>query len=177
MRDDFASSGGKGLTALTLWSWSRVFDIKLDEIVKPDAEQTVDTLAGGCIETIFNLLERRIEERPLSKDFLTITDLGAAEPWNRILKQNVPGTLPREVPVFVAQGLADSIVRPDVTVSYIRQLCTTGSRVDFVTLPKVGHGFIARDTAPDAVRWMADRFTGTAPPNSCAPQPLSEQGD
>lgn len=138
MRDDFASSGGKGLTALTLWSWSRVFDIKLDEIVKPDAEQTVDTLAGGCIETIFDLLERRIEERPLSKDFLTITDLGAAEPWNRILKQNVPGTLPREVPVFVAQGLADSIVRPDVTVSYVRQLCTNGSRVGFVTLPKVG---------------------------------------
>lgn len=177
MRDDFASSGGKGLTALTLWSWSRVFDIKLDNIVKPDAEAAMDRLASGCIETIFDLLERRIEERPLSKDFLTITDLGAAEPWNRILKQNVPGVLPANVPVFVAQGLADEIVRPGVTVSYVRQLCTHGSLVDFVALPKVGHGFIARDTAPVATRWMADRFAGAAAPNTCAQQPQSDPGD
>lgn len=177
MRDDFASSGGKGLTALTLWSWSRVFNIDLDTIVKPDAVRTMDTLAGGCIETIVDLLERRIEERPLSKDFLTITDLGAAEPWDRILKQNVPGVLPRNVPVFVAQGLADGIVRPAVTVSYGRQLCTNGSQVDFVTLPKVGHGFIARDTAPAAVQWMSGRFAGAAAPNTCAQQLKTVQGD
>ncbi|QFY63394.1 alpha/beta fold hydrolase (plasmid) [Rhizobium grahamii] len=177
MRDDFASSGGKGLTAFTLWSWSRVFDIDLGTIVKPDAVRTMDTLAGGCIETIFDLLERRIEERPLSKDFLTITDLGAAEPWDRILKQNVPGVLPRNIPVFVAQGLADGIVRPAVTVSYVRQLCTNGSEVDFVALPKVGHGFIARDTAPAAVQWMSGRFAGAAAPNTCAQQPKTVQGD
>jgi pimeloyl-ACP methyl ester carboxylesterase len=177
MRDDFASSGGKGLTALTLWSWSRVFDIDLDTVVKPDAERTMDTLARGCIETIFDLLERRIEERPLSKDFLTTTDLGAAEPWDRILKQNVPGVLPRNVPVFVAQGLADGIVRPDVTASYVRQLCTNDSQVDFVALPKVGHGFIARDTAPAVVQWMSGRFAGTAAPNTCAQAPQTAQGD
>jgi pimeloyl-ACP methyl ester carboxylesterase len=177
MRDDFASSGGKGLTALTLWSWSRVFDIKLDKIVDPSAMNTVDTLAGGCIETIFDLLERRFEERPLAKDFLTVTDISAAEPWNDLLKRNTPGVLPREVPVFIAQGLGDGIVRPSVTIAYVRSLCNNGSSVDFVALPKVGHGFIARDTADEATQWIGSRFAGTAAPNTCAQQPQPEQGD
>lgn len=177
MRDDFASSGGKGLTALTLWSWSRLFGIKLDKIVDPVAMTTVDTLAAGCIETIFDVLERRLEERPLAKDFLSVANIGAAEPWNRLLKQNTPGLPPRQVPVFIAQGLVDGIVRPDVTAAYIRRLCDNGSSVDFVTLPKVGHGFIARDTARDAARWIGNRFRGVTPPNACA-QPLqAAQGD
>ena len=177
IRDDFASSGGKGLTALTLWSWSRVFDIKLDKIVDPNAITTVDTLAGGCIETIFDLLERRFEERPLAKDFLTVTDIRTAEPWNELLKRKTPGVLPREIPVFVAQGLADGIVRPEVTISYVRRLCSHGSSVDFVALPKVGHGFIARDTAKDAAQWIGNRFAGPAAPNSCAQPPQTVPGD
>jgi pimeloyl-ACP methyl ester carboxylesterase len=177
MRDDFASSGGKGLTALTLWSWSRVFDIKLDKIVEPNAMATVNTIAGGCIETIFDLLERRLEERPLAKDFLMVTDISAAEPWKELLKRNTPDVPARQIPVFIAQGLGDDVVRPDVTISYVRRLCSNGSSVNFVTLPKVGHAFIARDTAKDAVQWMGGRFAGDAAPNSCAHQPLAVQGD
>ena len=172
MRDDFASSGGKGLTALTLWSWSRLFDIKLDTIVDPAAMPTVDTLAGGCIETVFDFLERRVEERPLSKDFLMVSDISAAEPWNELLKRNTPGVLPREFPVCIAQGLADGIVRPDVTASYVRSLCGNGSRVDFVTVPEAGHGFIARDTARDAARWIGDRFADMPAPDSCGQLPV-----
>lgn len=177
MRDDFASSGGKGLTALTLWSWSRLFGIKLDKIVDPSAMSTVDTLAAGCIETIFDVLERRFEERPLAKDFLSVANISAAEPWNALLKRNTPGVLPRRVPVFIAQGLVDGIVRPDVTISYIRRLCNNGSSVDFVALPKVGHGFIARDTARDAAQWIGNRFKSVTPPNACGQQSLTVQGD
>jgi pimeloyl-ACP methyl ester carboxylesterase len=177
MRDDFASSGGKGLTALTLWSWARVFNIKLDKIVDPNAMITVDTLAEGCIETILDLLERRFEELPLAKDFLTVTDISAADPWKELLKRNTPGVLPREIPVFIAQGLADGIVRPNVTASYVRRLCNNGSSVDFVALPKVGHGFIARDTAKDATQWIGERFAGTVALNNCAQKPKTVPGD
>jgi dipeptidyl aminopeptidase/acylaminoacyl peptidase len=175
MRDDFASSGGKGLTALTLWSWSRLLNIKLDHVVDPDAIATVDTLASGCIETILDFLERRIEEQPLSKDFLTVTDISAAEPWSNLLRRNTAGILPKEIPVFIAQGLGDAIVRPDVTISYVDRLCRNGSRVEFVTLPRVGHGFIARDTAGDAVRWISDRFAGRAAANTCLGRPSAAE--
>ncbi len=36
-----------------------------------------------------------------------------------------------------------------------------------VMLPGVNHGFIGRDSAGAAVKWMADRFAGKRPPNNC----------
>jgi acetyl esterase/lipase len=175
MKDDFATSGGKGLTALTLWSWSRVFDIPLDSLVVPAALPAMDRLANGCIETIFDLLARRMAERPLGKTFLTISDPTAAEPWNRLLAQNSPPPVPPAYPVFIAQGMNDDIVRPEVTASYVRRLCVNGNKVTFLTIPKVGHGFIARDTADQAVDWMADRFAGRHPQSDCVSrEPVAE---
>jgi pimeloyl-ACP methyl ester carboxylesterase len=165
--DDFASSGGKGLTALALWSWSRVFDIGLGAVVEPQAMPTVDTLARGCIETIFDLLERRPEERPLNRHFLDIADISKAQPWNDLMRANSPGIIPKEYPVLIAQGLTDGIVRPQVTFDYARQLCERGDRVELDILPNVGHGFIARDSANDVVEWISDRFDGKAVPSSC----------
>lgn len=176
MADDFASSGGKGLTALTLWSWSRLFDIDLRDTVDPDATPTVDRLANGCIETIFDLLERRVEERPLNRDFLKISDISQAEPWHGLMEKNSPGIIPHQFPVLITQGLSDTIVRPQVTADYIRRLCRAGDDVELVLLRNVGHGFIARDTASLAVRWMADRFAGRPAPSSCA-SPGSQQGE
>ena len=41
----------------------------------------------------------------------TITDLttinGQSEPWSSLLRQNTPGALPAEIPVFIAQGETD----------------------------------------------------------------------
>jgi dipeptidyl aminopeptidase/acylaminoacyl peptidase len=79
--------------------------------------------------------------------------------------------------VFIAQGLADGIVRPDVTISYVRRLCNNGNSVDFVALPKVGHGIIARDTAGEATEWIARRFAGTNAPNSCVQPPQDTTRD
>jgi pimeloyl-ACP methyl ester carboxylesterase len=167
MRDDFSSSGGKGLTALTLWSWSRVFDLPLDKIVNSSALPTVDTLANGCIESIFDLLARRLEERPLAHDFLTVSDISQAQPWNAILADNSPGVVPRKFPVLIAQGLTDNIVRPEVTAAYVHRLCANGDQAELVILPNVGHGFIAHDSATQVVDWIADRFEGKVAPSSC----------
>jgi pimeloyl-ACP methyl ester carboxylesterase len=167
MRDDFSTSGGKGITALTLSSWSRLFDIPLEPLVAPSAVPTMDRLASGCIETIFDLLERRMEERPLGHTFLTISDLSAAEPWNRILEQNSPPAVPRKYPVFIAQGLSDDIVRPEVTAAYVRGLCSNGNDVDYLTIKNVGHGFVAHDAAAEAVAWIRDRFDGISAPSGC----------
>ena len=69
----------------------------------------------------------------------------------------------------------DDIVRPEVTASYVRRLCVNGNKVTFLTIPKVGHGFIARDTADQAVDWMADRFAGRHPQSDCVSrEPVAE---
>jgi acetyl esterase/lipase len=167
VNDDFNSVGGKNLTAMTLWSWARVYNAPIDHVVAPDAMPVVNRLAGECIESIFDILVRRRTERPLEQSFLTVQNFTAIEPWRSLLASNTPGALPPGIPIFLAQGDADQLVRPAVTRAYMRLLCQAGSRVRMVVVPGVGHGFVARDSAAAAVAWMSDRFAATVPPNDC----------
>lgn len=166
-KDDLNTGGGNNLTAMTLWSWKRVFDISLDKAVTPQAEPVIDELAGDCLESIADIVERMVEGRALNKSFLRVDDLGQIEPWSSLMKENTPGLLARTIPVFIAQGTGDQIVRPSVTRNYVSNLCRNGSAVHTVYLDKAGHAFIALDTATEAVAWMAERFDGRPPPNSC----------
>ena len=50
LADDINTNGGRNLTAMTLWSWSRIFNAPIDRVVDPAATPVVDRLAGECIE-------------------------------------------------------------------------------------------------------------------------------
>ena len=52
--DDIASPGGKNLLAMTLWSWSRVFNVPLTNVVNPEAMATIDRLANVCLESLID---------------------------------------------------------------------------------------------------------------------------
>lgn len=112
MRDDFASAGGRNLLATTLWSWTRVFDAPIAQVVQPVAMPTVDALADECIESLYDLLRREHTGEPLVSAFLSVPDITAVEPWQSLMRQNIPGTLPPELPVFLAQGEADEWFSP-----------------------------------------------------------------
>jgi acetyl esterase/lipase len=153
---------------MPLWSWSRVFGAPIERVVEPDAIATIDRLAEQCIESAFDIVIRQRLERPLEQSFLTVKSLAFAEPWRSLAERNTPGTLPPHVPIFLAQGTSDQLVRPPVTLEYVKKLCRAGSKVRVVLMEGVGHGFAARDSANAAVAWMADRFAGYAAPNDCA---------
>lgn len=61
MMADLDTSGGENLTAMTLWSWSQVYGAPTTKVVTPEALPVIDELANECIETIFDVLERRVE--------------------------------------------------------------------------------------------------------------------
>ena len=167
LRDDFATMGGKNLTAMTLWSWARVFGAPIDKVVEPQAMPTVDALANECIESFFDFVERQFTGRPLDKVFLSVPDVTQVEPWQSLMKQNTPGVLPDRLPVFLAQGTADTTVRPAVTEAYMRALCKSGNPVEMMVVPKVGHAFIGKHAAEAAIGWIAGRFEGSPPPSDC----------
>lgn len=170
MTDDLNTTGGRNLTAMTVWSWARVFDAPIDKIVAPAAMPTVNRLAEECIESVFDMIQRGETSKPLAQDFLTVANPATLEPWRSLLVNNTPGTLPPAIPVFLAQGSADALVRPQVTQNYMQQLCKAGSRVSFLMMPNVSHGFAGRDSADAATAWMADRFAGLAAPSNCGGQ-------
>jgi acetyl esterase/lipase len=167
MTDDLGTGGGNNITAMTLWSWSRVYGAPMDKVVEPQAGPVINRLTKLCIERWFDMFTRRGPTQALETSFLRVHNLADQEPWRRLLEENSPGPLPADIPVFLAQGSADSLVRPAVTEAYRALLCRNGDRVDFVLMPGVGHAFIARDVADSAVAWMAARFAGEPGPTNC----------
>src|SRR5580658_8401274 len=140
MNDDIDSAGGKNITAMTLWSWQRVYGAALDKIVDIRAVPVINRLAQECVEGPFDLPMRQRTEKPLEQYFLTAKRPADLEPWHSLLAKNTPDTLSPEIPVFVAQGTRDLIVRPKVTQDYVATLCRAGSKVRMVSLPNIGHG-------------------------------------
>lgn len=165
--DDLATPGGKNLTSMTLWSWSRVFDAPMDRVVAPAAIPKVDTLAQECVGSIPDFFQRHSADAFLARVFLEVGELTKVQPWRGIIADNTPGTLPARVPVFLAQGTADTVVRPTVTYGYRDQLCRAGSRVQLLQLPGVGHGFVGYRSSSTAIEWISDRFAGVPAPSNC----------
>src|SRR5271155_4870070 len=168
MNEDIDSVGGKNITAMTLWSWQRVFDAKMDKVVDPRAMPAINQLAEECIEGPFDLRRRQLTEQPLEQYFLTTKHPSDVEPWHTLLAENSPGALPPEIPVFLAQGTNDVIIHPDVTNAYEDKLCKGGSKVHMLSMPNIGHGRAAQASTPAMLEWTSDRFTGTPAPDDCS---------
>ena len=167
MTDDIDTAGGKNITAMTLWSWQRVYGAPIDKIVDPRATPAINRLAGECIEGPLDLVIRQRIEKPLEQYFLAVKSPAEIEPWRSLLAKNTPGTLPPEIPVFLAQGDKDAVVRPEVTHTYAGELCKAGSNVEMLVMPNIGHGRAAQASTRAAVNWLSDRFAEAQPPNTC----------
>lgn len=167
MSDDINSIGGKNITAMTLWSWHRVYGAAIDNVVDPRAMPAIDRLAQECIEGPFDLIVRQRTGRPLEQYFLMVQDPTKAEPWRSLLEQNSTGVLSPEIPIFLAQGTSDQIIQPAVTQAYMDRLCKAGSKVRMIMLPGIGHGRAAQASTMAAVNWMTDRFARKTPPDDC----------
>ena len=167
MDDDLDSPAGKNITAMTLWSWQRVYDAPMSKVVDPRAMPAIDRLAQECIEGPWDLSARKRTEKPLEHHFLTVAHPDDVEPWRALLAKNTPGPVPANIPVFLAQGLDDEVIWPKVTQAYFETLCKSGSKARLFLMPGVGHGAAAMKSALDAVAWMTARFAGETPPSDC----------
>lgn len=167
MTDDLNTAGGRNITAMTIWSWAKVYGAPMNEVIEPAAMPTVDALANQCIEGAFDLYVREKLSAPLAHTFLSVKNPAAVEPWKSLLVRDSAGNLPADIPIFISQGSADGLVHPPITEAYKARLCKAGSKVKMLVMRNVSHGFIGRDSADAAVDWMAHRFRGDSPPNDC----------
>lgn len=164
---DQNTGGGKNLTAMTLWSWSRVYGAPLPDSITQEGRAAMDRLANGCIETIFDFLMRRGPTRDIARNFSLPPGFATTDPWRALLAQNTPGPIPSSIPLFLSQGNKDGFVLPGITERYRAKQCATGGAVQFLQIPNAGHAFVARESAADAVQWIADRFSNKPAPSNC----------
>lgn len=158
---------GKELTAMALYSWSKLSHTPATTLVEPDAMGAFERMAHDCIESVAEFRAITDAEKPLKSIKFLKANPTEVEPWRGIMLRNTPGQAPAGAPVFIAQGTADTTVPPEITKQFGEALCKQGTRVNFILLQGVTHTFAAKNSVRRALAWMGDRFRGAPAPSDC----------
>lgn len=155
------------LTAYTGMSWSQTYGIPLSTILKPVGQDLAKRLARNCVSTDPVALKTKIGLFRFSRALAKV-DISTSPPWAERLRGNSVQTGGFSVPVLIAQGSADPIVAPGVTLNFAQSLCRSRSvRVRFLAIEGGDHFSIGKRSAEVTVRWIADRFAGQSAPDDC----------
>ena len=122
-----------------------------------------EQMAHDCIESLaeFQAIDQR-REAARRRSNSSRPNPTETEPWRAIMLRNTPGQAPAGAPVFIAQGTADTTVRPEITKQFGDHLCSQGTRVSFVELPGVTHTFAAKDSVQRRARLDGRPLQGRA---------------
>lgn len=175
LHNDLSSRPGKILAAYALQAWNAVYGVPLSTLVHESAAATVDAIADDCFEDRLQALALVLLERPLQKTFLK-AEITETPPWPELLARNTPDARRAGAPLFIAQGSADSIVNPAITLDYIKTACASGTPAKLVWLDNVEHIPSAAKSADEAASWITDRFNGEPAPNGCNDLPAFAAG-
>ncbi|UFS58196.1 alpha/beta fold hydrolase [Subtercola endophyticus] len=108
---------------------------------------------------------------PLIGNYLS-GDPTVVQPWATLLASNTPGATASPVPLLVAQGADDTLVRPADTASFAQSECSLGASVTYLSVPDTGHGLVAFRTLTVLLPWFAHLAAGTPLPRG-VPAPLT----
>jgi hypothetical protein len=159
------TEAGNLLSILAVESWQDYYpDIPPDSLV-PDARGPAGRIAKLCLNqpSRFRIL---LNIPALPKNIMGI-DPDTNPIWKGHLDTNTPSPTGISGPVFVAQGLADEVVAPAVTTTWVTDRCTAGSPTVFHTYPDITHDGVVGPGGADAYSWTIDRLEGTEPPDDC----------
>lgn len=140
IRDDEGTLAGRILASFALRSWSLLYSIPAASFVKGNNGPVLIQLSQLCSMNMHQDVGLALLEQPFERDGFLTVDVGVTQPWRKLLEDNTPGITPSGIPIFIAQGASDAIVRPGVTQLYGDELCRHGIRVHFVLVPSTGHG-------------------------------------
>ncbi|HXB14954.1 MAG TPA: lipase family protein [Solirubrobacteraceae bacterium] len=157
----------EAFSAYTLGAFAATYpDVHMENYVRAGALATVRAVASKCLGGP-EPAPKYVESLP-------------GEPWpftapltsgalGRRLGQNVP-TRHIGVPVFVAQGLSDEFVLPEVQVRWVAQRCAAGQSMEYRTYPGRTHTTLDDEDSAligDLFPWTAQRLEGRPQAPGC----------
>jgi pimeloyl-ACP methyl ester carboxylesterase len=178
LNDDIGDVSGVTIGAYAFSAFQTVYGpttpgLSLDQILTPAGIAALPSMVPLCLLTQNE--ELHAIAGPLVGKFVT-NDPADVEPWATLLQQNTPGGTPVSVPMFVAQGGEDTLVKPATTAEYVAHLCATGEHVDSRVYPDRSHGTIAERAIPDVLTTFADVLAGRPTPDTCSSTPPGTAG-
>ncbi len=156
------------LTAYASYAWSKHYGASLASLGNKTTQGVITRLAqNNCVELGKNPKLGTILGIVSLRNSLKRVDFGAKAPWSRYAAINSVNAALVPGPVLIAQSVSDPVVAPSVTREFARKLCRKGSAVRWVSLPGGDHAHSARDSAEPTLDWIAERFAGARPENTC----------
>lgn len=149
---DIGDVSGVTIGAYAFAAYSAAYGTPLEAILTPAGVAATPQMADLCLLGQNDQLHAIAG--PLVGRYVK-ADPATTEPWATLLRENTPGTARLPVPLFVAQGGADTLVRPETTAQFVAQQCAAGGEVTSLVVPGADHGFIATDALPQLVPWLA----------------------
>ncbi|WP_460632913.1 alpha/beta fold hydrolase [Leifsonia lichenia] len=159
MRADIGDISGVSIASYAFAAFSSVYDVPAQSILTPAAVDALPTMNGFCLLTQNSALHA--VAKPLVGSFLS-ADPETTEPWSGLLAANTPGASRIAVPLFVAQGLADKLVRPSATDAFVAREKGEGTAVTYDRIEGATHGTVANKAMPRVLEWLAANGGGAS---------------
>jgi alpha-beta hydrolase superfamily lysophospholipase len=150
-------------------AWPRIYPgLDPDALLTDAARRNTARIAQDCILTAF--VEGTVREEVFRQEYFDGNPLDVPA-WASALRAETVPLPPADLPVFLAQGTADTVVLPNTTALLIERYCDAG--VDLTThwMPGVSHIPAANDAGPAVTAWLQARFAGEEPTSTCT-EPL-----
>lgn len=164
---------GWGIGPEVLISWPLADDrLSAEEVATATGLRTYRQLAEDCTYDKQLLLEV-LALRAAGQKFFEVDPMTVPE-WERFVAEQTPPPMPADMPVFLAQGMADEIVLAWPNAKLQDQWCAAGSTITALWMGGIGHLAAATTSGPSAVSWIADRFAGRPANRTCdTPPPVA----
>jgi len=155
MKSDIGDVSGVTIASYAFAAYASVYasmpGANLDSILTPRGVMETPKMAALC--NLGQRTELHDLATPLIGRYLT-GDPSKVEPWSTLLTENSPGAVQLTVPLFVAQGQTDALVRPEVTRQFADRETSLGTSVTFISIPNTGHGLVALRAMPKLMEWL-----------------------
>lgn len=156
------------LTAFTAYSWSKHYRAPLSSLGGKTTQNIITRLAeNNCITPGAKPKLGTIIGISVLRHNLRNVDLGQIRPWSGYARSNSVDAAAIRVPMLIAQNPKDVIVAPAVTRQFARRACQLGKRIRWIDISGKGHETSASDSAEVTLRWLDNRFAGTAAATDC----------
>ncbi|MEJ3405357.1 lipase family protein [Rathayibacter sp. YIM 133350] len=162
---DIVDVSGVSIGAYAFAAYSEVYGpttpgADLDEILTPAAAAAVPKMNALCL--LGQNAQLHAIADPLVGAFLT-ADPATTEPWASLLAENTPGAERISIPLYVAQGDTDTLVRPGLTDAFVGRQSGLGADVTYEKIADTGHGLVALRALGTFLPWLEAHAPAVVP--------------
>jgi len=164
--EPMSNTGDRILNSYVYATWSITYHVPITSVIQPAAVPALRKTAAQCINSIGAGINALRAASALPANFRA-PNASHTQPWLGLFTANSPGQAAPGAPLLIVQGTKDPTVEPYWTRAFVARVCAKHETLDYVEFKGVKHLLIAYKSEPLVAAWIASRFAGQPPPDTC----------